>query len=43
MDEPAAVRRGRSLDEMLFRNPRLTPGAKLLLASEILGKPRGRR
>jgi hypothetical protein len=37
------VRRVRSLDDILFRNPRLAPGAKLLLASEILGKPRGRR
>lgn len=33
----------RTLDEIVFRNPRLTPGAKLLLASEILGKPRALR
>lgn len=35
--------RARSLDEILFRNPRLSPGAKLLIAAEILGKPRSRR
>ena len=35
--------RARSLDEILFRNPRLSSGAKLLLASEILGKPRAAR
>lgn len=42
---PAAGRRGvhRTLDEIVFLNPRLTPGAKLLLASEILGRPRGLR
>lgn len=40
--EPARTRR-RSLDEALFLNPRLSPGAKLLVASEILGKPRGLR
>ena len=33
----------RSLDVIVFRNPRLSPGAKLLLASEILGKPRAFR
>jgi len=35
--------RARSLDEIVFRNPRLSPGAKLLLASEILSNPRARR
>jgi hypothetical protein len=40
--EPARARR-RSLDEALFLNPRLSPGAKLLVASEILGRPRGLR
>ena len=33
----------RTLDEIVFRNPRLSPGAKLVLASEILGKPRALR
>ena len=41
--EPAPPRRGRSLDDLLFRNPRLTPGARLLVAAEILGTPRSRR
>lgn len=40
---PSARPRYRSLDEIVFRNPRLSPGAKLLLAAEILGKPRSRR
>lgn len=33
----------RTLDQIVFRNPRLTPGAKLVLASEIMGKPRALR
>ena len=41
--EMAHRARPRTLDEILFRNPRLSPGAKLLLASEILGKPRSAR
>jgi type IV secretory pathway VirB10-like protein len=41
--EVAHRKRDRSLDEIVFRNPRLSPGAKLLLASEILGNPRARR
>lgn len=41
--EATAARKRRSLDEILFRNPRLTPGAKLLLASEILARPRSAR
>ena len=32
-------RRKRSLDEIIFRNPRLSPGARLVLASEILNRP----
>ena len=39
----SSARRVRTLDERLFSNPRFTAGAKLVLASEILGKPRGRR
>jgi hypothetical protein len=35
--------RGPSIDERLFRNPRLSPGAKLVLAAEILGRPRALR
>lgn len=38
-----SARPRRSLDDLVFRNPRLSPGAKLLLASEILGKPRAAR
>jgi hypothetical protein len=41
--EMAHRKRARSLDEVVFRNPRYSPGAKLLLASEILGKPRSTR
>ena len=41
--EAPRPRRGRSLEELVFRNARFTPGAKLLVASEILGKPRGLR
>lgn len=41
--EVAHRKRARSLDEILFRNSRLSPGAKLVLAGEILGKPRARR
>lgn len=42
---PAAAPRARvpSLDERLFRNALLSPGAKLVLASEILGRPKSRR
>jgi hypothetical protein len=39
----ARARRGPSLDERLFRNARLSPGAKLVLASEILGRPKSQR
>lgn len=39
----SSARRVRTLDERLFSNPRFTAGAKLLLASEILGKPKSRR
>jgi hypothetical protein len=35
--------RGRSLDEVLFANPKLSAGAKLVLASEILGRPKSLR
>ena len=41
--EVAHRKRERSLDEILFRNSRLSPGAKLVLASEILAKPRATR
>lgn len=37
---PAAPRRGVSLEERIFRNRRLSPGAKLVLAREILDRPR---
>lgn len=32
-----------SLDERIFRNPRLSTGARLVLCAEILGRPGGRR
>ena len=35
--------RKRTLDEIIFRNPRLSPGARLVLASEILSRPRSLR
>jgi hypothetical protein len=38
----SSARRVRTLDERLFANPRFTAGAKLLLASEILGRPKFR-
>lgn len=37
---PVETGRRRSIEERLFRNPRLSPGAKLLLAAEILKPPR---
>jgi hypothetical protein len=40
---PRAVPRAVSLDERLFRNARLSAGAKLVLASEILGRPKSQR
>jgi len=40
----SSARQVRTLDERLFSNPRFTAGAKLILASEILGRPKfGRR
>jgi hypothetical protein len=39
----SSARRIRTLDERLFSNPRFTAGAKLVLASEILGRPKSRR
>jgi hypothetical protein len=43
---PAAVMRVRSspsLDERLFRNPRLSPAARLVLAAEIMRPPKALR
>lgn len=40
---PAAGPRRRSLDEVLFSNRRLSPGAKLVVAAEILGRPKAAR
>lgn len=36
-------RRKRTLDEIIFQNPRFSPGARLVLASEILNRPRALR
>ncbi len=41
--EPAKGRPRLSLDERIFANRRLTFGARLVLAKEILDGPRGRR
>ena len=40
---PVSKERKRSLDEIIFRNPRLSPGARLVLATEILNRPHALR
>lgn len=40
---PVPARRPRSLNEILFRNDRFSPEAKLLVAAEIMGRPRSAR